>query len=241
MRDLIGRKWRQYWKLAHCLDNEIVCSSHLSRTLYQSRHNMFLFTKRVYHKKWMIWWLKTRSPASFEAREDLWEPARIMISQDRVGKIGSHRGKYAFGGRDVLHLAHTVWCIVATSRMSIGSCAIQECTPGLKPGNRESMMEFTDRILYCRDCNQEFTFTTGEQEFFESRGLTNAPSRCPTCRAARKQAGGGHANRGQGTGYHGLADEPAASHCLPPHSCSDLASMRWMVERTSLRLCSLSS
>ncbi len=206
MRDLTGRKWRQYWKLAHCLDNEIVCSSHLSRTLYQSRHNMFLFTKRVYHKKWMIWWLKTRSPASFEAREDLWEPARIMISQDRVRKIGSHRGKYAFGGRDVLHLAHTVWC-----------------------------------ILYCRDCNQEFTFTTGEQEFFESRGLTNAPSRCPTCRAARKQAGGGHANRGQGTGYHGLADEPAASHCLPPHSCSDLASMRWMVERTSLRLCSLSS
>lgn len=49
----------------------------------------------------------------------------------------------------------------------------------------------TDQILYCRDCNQEFTFTTGEQEFYASRGLTNSPTRCPECRAARKQAGGG--------------------------------------------------
>ena len=48
----------------------------------------------------------------------------------------------------------------------------------------------TDQTLYCRDCNQEFTFTSGEQEFYASRGLTNAPSRCPECRAARKQAGG---------------------------------------------------
>ncbi|HEY3991518.1 MAG TPA: zinc-ribbon domain containing protein [Ktedonobacteraceae bacterium] len=56
----------------------------------------------------------------------------------------------------------------------------------------------TDQILYCRDCNQEFTFTTGEQEFYASRGLTNAPSRCPECRAARKQAGGGSYNRGGG-------------------------------------------
>jgi CxxC-x17-CxxC domain-containing protein len=51
-------------------------------------------------------------------------------------------------------------------------------------------MSLTDQILTCRDCNQEFTFTVGEQEFFASRGLTNAPSRCPSCRAARKQSGG---------------------------------------------------
>ncbi len=48
----------------------------------------------------------------------------------------------------------------------------------------------TDQILYCRDCNQEFTFTSGEQEFYASRGLTNVPGRCPECRAARKQSGG---------------------------------------------------
>ncbi|HEY3993957.1 MAG TPA: zinc-ribbon domain containing protein [Ktedonobacteraceae bacterium] len=57
----------------------------------------------------------------------------------------------------------------------------------------------TDQTLYCRDCNQEFTFTTGEQEFYASRGLTNTPSRCPECRAARKQAGGG-SSYGRGGG-----------------------------------------
>lgn len=49
-------------------------------------------------------------------------------------------------------------------------------------------MSLTDQALYCRDCNQEFTFTIGEQEFYASRGFTNAPTRCPECRAARKQS-----------------------------------------------------
>jgi len=59
-------------------------------------------------------------------------------------------------------------------------------------------MSLADQTLYCRDCNQEFTFTQGEQEFYASRGLTNSPSRCPDCRAARKQGGGG---RGSSGGY----------------------------------------
>lgn len=45
---------------------------------------------------------------------------------------------------------------------------------------------YQDRILTCRDCGQEFTFTSGEQEFFATKGLTNAPSRCPECRRARR-------------------------------------------------------
>jgi CxxC-x17-CxxC domain-containing protein len=55
----------------------------------------------------------------------------------------------------------------------------------------------TDQNLYCRDCNQEFVFTAGEQEFYASRGLTNTPSRCPSCRAARKgqQMRGGYGER----------------------------------------------
>src|SRR2546426_6168308 len=48
---------------------------------------------------------------------------------------------------------------------------------------------FTNRLLVCRDCQQEFVFTAGEQEFYESRGLTNAPSRCPACRAEHKAQG----------------------------------------------------
>ena len=59
-----------------------------------------------------------------------------------------------------------------------------------------------DQTLYCRDCNREFTFTVGEQEFYASRGLTNTPSRCPECRAARKQSGG-YQSRGGGRSQGG--------------------------------------
>ena len=51
-------------------------------------------------------------------------------------------------------------------------------------------MALSDQTLVCRDCNQEFVFTIGEQEFYASHRLTNAPSRCPSCRAARKSSGG---------------------------------------------------
>jgi CxxC-x17-CxxC domain-containing protein len=39
----------------------------------------------------------------------------------------------------------------------------------------------------CRDCGQNFTFTEGEQEFFQTRGYTE-PQRCADCRAAKKAA-----------------------------------------------------
>jgi CxxC-x17-CxxC domain-containing protein len=45
---------------------------------------------------------------------------------------------------------------------------------------------FTDQLLTCVDCGQEFTFTAGEQEFFAQKGFQNKPSRCPDCRRARK-------------------------------------------------------
>src|SRR5437899_11665787 len=53
--------------------------------------------------------------------------------------------------------------------------------------------------MTCRDCGQNFVFTTGEQEFFASRGFTNEPSRCPTCRAERKRSQG----EGGGSSYDG--------------------------------------
>ena len=53
-------------------------------------------------------------------------------------------------------------------------------------------MAISDKSLTCVECGQGFTFTVGEQEFFNSKGFTNEPSRCPACRAARKsQQGGG--------------------------------------------------
>ena len=59
----------------------------------------------------------------------------------------------------------------------------------MKEGEISPMMSnegYQDRILTCRDCGQDFTFTAGEQEFYASRGLTNTPGRCPSCRAARR-------------------------------------------------------
>lgn len=47
---------------------------------------------------------------------------------------------------------------------------------------------FQDRSLTCRDCGESFVFSSGEQQFFSSKGLVNDPQRCPTCRAAAKRA-----------------------------------------------------
>jgi CxxC-x17-CxxC domain-containing protein len=42
-----------------------------------------------------------------------------------------------------------------------------------------------DMTLTCRDCGQGFTFTSGEQDFYASRGFSE-PTRCPDCRASRR-------------------------------------------------------
>jgi hypothetical protein len=42
-----------------------------------------------------------------------------------------------------------------------------------------------DKEIKCKDCNQNFIFTAGEQEFFQSRGFTE-PIRCKSCREIRK-------------------------------------------------------
>ena len=63
---------------------------------------------------------------------------------------------------------------------------------------------YTDKILTYPECGMNFTFTTGEQEFFASKGFTNEPSRCPDCRGARSRnrnesyagAGGGYGGGG---------------------------------------------
>ncbi len=47
---------------------------------------------------------------------------------------------------------------------------------------------YEDKILVCKDCGQEFTFTAGEQEFYAEKGFVNEPQRCKACRDARKNA-----------------------------------------------------
>lgn len=47
-------------------------------------------------------------------------------------------------------------------------------------------MAFQDQTLVCRDCGSQFTWTAGEQEFYQQKGFTNPPSRCPECRSKKK-------------------------------------------------------
>ncbi len=57
-------------------------------------------------------------------------------------------------------------------------------------------MSFKDKTLQCADCGATFTFSADDQEFYQSKGYTNEPKRCPECRRSRK-------TERQGTGYNG--------------------------------------
>ena len=56
-------------------------------------------------------------------------------------------------------------------------------------------MSFEDKTIQCAECNTTFTFSVQDQEFFQTKGFTNDPKRCPTCRQARRS------QSGNGTGY----------------------------------------
>jgi len=45
-------------------------------------------------------------------------------------------------------------------------------------------MEEGDEMLQCRDCNAEFAFTVGEQQFFKEKGFDNKPTRCGVCKVS---------------------------------------------------------
>jgi CxxC-x17-CxxC domain-containing protein len=64
-------------------------------------------------------------------------------------------------------------------------------------------MSFQDKSIQCCDCGVTFTFTSGEQEFFQTKGYTNEPRRCPSCRQAKKAQqgdGGGSSSNSYGSG-----------------------------------------
>ena len=49
--------------------------------------------------------------------------------------------------------------------------------------------EYEDITLNCRDCNAEFIFSAGEQEFYHSKGWENQPTRCVECKNAQARLG----------------------------------------------------
>ena len=40
---------------------------------------------------------------------------------------------------------------------------------------------FSNSILICVDCGEEFVFTASAQEYFAERGFTDPPKRCKSC------------------------------------------------------------
>lgn len=68
----------------------------------------------------------------------------------------------------------------------------------------------SDTTITCRDCGQAFTFTSGEQAFYQERGFSE-PQRCTSCRAERRlqradSGGGSYGNNdsyGGGSSYGG--------------------------------------
>ena len=90
---------------------------------------------------------------------------------------------------------------------------------------------FTDKTLTCRECGASFVFTAGEQEFYQSRGLTNEPGRCPECRRARKQRmssgdydSGGYGSGGYSSGGSGGYDrQPRQMYSATCASCGQEA------------------
>ncbi len=66
----------------------------------------------------------------------------------------------------------------------------------------ESSNGYNDETLACKDCNNDFVFTSGEQEFYAKKGFDNKPLRCKACKDAKKDrmggGGGGGNSRGGG-------------------------------------------
>ncbi|MBI4287414.1 MAG: zinc-ribbon domain containing protein [Chloroflexi bacterium] len=75
-------------------------------------------------------------------------------------------------------------------------------------------MSFQDKSIQCSDCGITFTFTSGEQEFFSSKGYTNEPKRCPSCRQAKKSESGGN------SGYSGGGGGYSSSRQMFPATCA---------------------
>jgi hypothetical protein len=47
-------------------------------------------------------------------------------------------------------------------------------------------MSYQDKQIDCRDCGGQFTFSAGEQSFYDAKGFLNAPTRCPLRRKQLK-------------------------------------------------------
>lgn len=48
-------------------------------------------------------------------------------------------------------------------------------------------MEYQDKNLTCKECENNFLFSADEQKFFAQKGFENEPARCQDCRKKKRQ------------------------------------------------------
>jgi CxxC-x17-CxxC domain-containing protein len=59
---------------------------------------------------------------------------------------------------------------------------------------------YADKTLSCVECNQQFSFTASDQQFYADRQFSE-PRRCASCRAIRKAARGETSGSSHSGGY----------------------------------------
>ena len=103
-------------------------------------------------------------------------------------------------------------------------------------------MYASDKTLACQDCNQEFVFSSSEQQFYADRQFSE-PRRCPSCRAARKAQrgdfGGGASHNGGGAGAgRGYSSGPREMFSATCSSCGREAQVPFRPSGTKPVYCS---
>lgn len=73
--------------------------------------------------------------------------------------------------------------------------SVSKVTCAIPPKVRRADVAFADKTVACRECEEGFIFTAGEQGFYLEKGLMNEPRRCPNCRARRRRDRSGGAHR----------------------------------------------
>ncbi len=80
-------------------------------------------------------------------------------------------------------------------------------------------MSYQDKSITCSDCGATFTFSAAEQEQFASRGYTNEPKRCTTCRQARKAQQGSSSFGSGGFGNRSYSSAPRQMYTVKCATC----------------------
>ena len=83
-------------------------------------------------------------------------------------------------------------------------------------------MGFENKSLQCSDCGATFVFSAEEQDQFATRGYTNEPKRCPSCRQTRKakQFGNNGSSYGNSGSSYGTNNYRPVRQMFPA-KCSD--------------------